>query len=127
MISRDFRQNGLGLHFPTLLFQSHFAVYGVSIEPCLSDIDLGIDIGHGVGDLAIDRLGWVIVGGESGHNRRPAKIEHIRDLKDQCVDAGVAFFLKQMEIDGKVVKMPELDGKIWSEIPNAYDENKKAI
>lgn len=30
---------------------------------------------------------------------------------------GVPFFLKQMEIDGKIVKMPELDGQMWRQMP----------
>jgi len=85
-----------------ILLQIPAAVRFISVEPMLSKIDLGIDIGHGVGDLAIDRLNWVICGTESGQKRRPAKIEWIRDLKDQCVDAGVPFFLKQIEINGKV-------------------------
>lgn len=58
---------------------------------------------------------WVICGCESGANRRPAKIEWIRLLKDQCVFADVPFFLKQMEIDGKLVKMPKLDGRVWNQ------------
>ena len=48
----------------------------------------------------------------------PAQIEWMRSLKNQCVVAGVPFFLKQMEIDSKLVRMPELDGQIWREIPN---------
>ncbi|ABB14146.1 DUF5131 family protein [Carboxydothermus hydrogenoformans] len=64
-------------------------------------------------------LNWVIVGGETGPKRRPANIQWIRSLRDQCVAAGVPFFLKQMEISGRIVKMPELDGKIWNEYPSA--------
>jgi len=42
------------------------------------------------------------------------------DLKDQCVSAGVPFFLKQAsgyELGGKVVSMPELDGQVWDQYP----------
>ena len=60
---------------------------------------------------------WVIAGCESGPRRRPAKIEWLRSLRDQCVAAGVPFFLKQMEVNGKVVKMPMLDGREWKEFP----------
>jgi protein gp37 len=45
----------------------------------------------------------------------------VRALKDQCVNAGVPFFLKQMTIDGKLVKMPELDGRAWAEYPDAKE------
>ena len=47
----------------------------------------------------------------------PTKIEWIRDLREQCISANVPFFLKQMEINGRMVKMPELDGKIWAQFP----------
>jgi len=63
------------------------------------------------------KLDWVICGSESGPNHRKTKIEWIRDLREQCISANVPFFLKQMEINGRMVKMPELDGKIWSQFP----------
>ncbi len=63
-------------------------------------------------------LDWVICGEENaGPKSRPVGIEAIRDLKDQCVEADVPFFLKQMRIDGKLVKLPELDGQQWSQFP----------
>jgi hypothetical protein len=37
--------------------------------------------------------------------------------RGECLEAGVPFFLKQMEVDGKLVKMPELDGKVWDQMP----------
>jgi protein gp37 len=40
-------------------------------------------------------LDWVIVGGESGHNARPMHPEWVRNLRDQCTDAGVKFLFKQ--------------------------------
>jgi protein gp37 len=55
-------------------------------------------------------LKLIICGGESGPGRRETKIEWIRGLRDQCRAAGVDFFLKQMQVGGKLVKMPELDG-----------------
>ncbi|MCG5239546.1 phage Gp37/Gp68 family protein [Azospirillum doebereinerae] len=41
------------------------------------------------------RLGWVIAGGESGPNARPCHPDWFRDLRDDCVEAGVPFFFKQ--------------------------------
>ena len=38
---------------------------------------------------------WVIAGGESGPKARPMHPEWVRDLRDQCTDADVPFFLKQ--------------------------------
>ncbi len=40
-------------------------------------------------------LSWVIVGGESGPGARPMHPQWVRDIKDQCQEAGVPFFFKQ--------------------------------
>jgi len=42
------------------------------------------------------RISWVIVGGESGDRARPFDLAWARKLRDQCRDAGVAFFMKQL-------------------------------
>lgn len=62
-------------------------------------------------------IGWVIVGGESGPGARPFDMDWARSLRDQCQDARVPFFLKQGRIDGRLVKMPELDGRVWDQYP----------
>ena len=41
------------------------------------------------------KLHWIIVGGESGPNSRPMRVEWVRSLRDQCVANGVPFFFKQ--------------------------------
>lgn len=63
----------------------------------------------------LDKIDWVVAGCESGPNRRGTKVDWLRYLRDRCRFAGVAFLLKQMEIDGKVVSRPELDGQQWLE------------
>ncbi|MBN8972943.1 MAG: phage Gp37/Gp68 family protein [Rhizobiales bacterium] len=40
-------------------------------------------------------LDWVVVGGESGRGARTMHPQWARSLRDQCEDAGVAFFFKQ--------------------------------
>ena len=65
----------------------------------------------------LPRLGWAVAGCASGPKRRPTNIAHIRSLRDQCVAAGIPFFLKQMDVGGKIVKMPLLDGRTWDEGP----------
>lgn len=45
------------------------------------------------GDCGID---WVIVGGESGPNARPMHVDWVRSIRDQCVEAGVPVFVKQL-------------------------------
>jgi protein gp37 len=73
----------------------------------------------GASGVGAPRVDWVIAGCESGPKARPAELDWFRSLRDQCQAAGVPFFLKQMMVDGKMKKYPELDGKTWKEFPNA--------
>lgn len=57
----------------------------LSIEPLLEDL----------GTLDLSGIHWVIVGGESGQKPRPMELAWAWDIRDQCVAAGVAFFMKQ--------------------------------
>ena len=82
-----------------LLEQTPAAVRGVSCEPLLSHVDLGPWLGGYATpfiEQALAALDWVIVGGESGPGARPCRVEWIRDVRQQCQDAGVACFIKQM-------------------------------
>ena len=86
----------------------------ISWEPALSPITDWIPF---CDNLHMD---WIIAGCESGANMkpgRPCNIEWIRDMRDQCVESGTPFFLKQTVIDGKLVKEPYLDGRQWLEFP----------
>lgn len=67
----------------------------------------------------LDKLGWVIVGAESRQGRpgAPMDLDWVRSLRDQCMEANIPFFFKQAAIDGKVVSSPELDGRVWAEVP----------
>lgn len=42
------------------------------------------------------KVDWVIVGGESGPNARPCQVEWIRSIVQQCREAGVPCFVKQL-------------------------------
>lgn len=48
-----------------------------------------------VGSLNLDRIDWVIVGGESGPRARPLHREWVDEVKSQCEAKGVPFFFKQ--------------------------------
>lgn len=61
---------------------------------------------------------WAIVGCESGPCARPMHEDWVRQIRDQCRDAGVALFYKQAMRDGKLLHMPELDGRVWAEFPS---------
>lgn len=41
------------------------------------------------------RIGWAIIGGESGNKARPMHPDWARKVRDQCIAAGVPFFFKQ--------------------------------
>lgn len=75
----------------------------ISYEPALGPLNA----------LDISGIDWVIYGGESGPGHRPEDKQWARDMRDKCVDAGVAFFHKQsagyrtelgIELDGKIVR-----------------------
>jgi len=79
----------------------------LSIEPLLGPLP----------KLDLRGIGWVIVGGESGHGARPMDPDWVRSVRDQCLAAGVRFFFKQW---GGVMKSRagrELDGRTWDEMP----------
>lgn len=82
------------------------AVRFLSLEPLLGPLDLDL--------TGID---WVIVGGESGFGARPMKAEWVRDIRDQCVAAGVPFFFKQWGGVWKKRAGRVLDGRTWDEMP----------
>ena len=68
--------------------------YFASCEPILESLDLTPWLGA-------DRLSWVIVGGETGRsNRRPLDPAWMRKLRDQCAEADVSFWCKQMSARG---------------------------
>lgn len=80
----------------------------ISCEPLLDEVRLS---SHA------DALHWVIASCESGPGRRPASPNWFRALRDDCVAAGMAFFLKQAEVGNNLVKMPRLDGRVWDQYP----------
>jgi len=86
------------------------SLHGVSCEPLLGKLSLERWLRSG-------RLRWVIAGCESGPGRRPAKLSWFRELRDQCARAEAPFFLKQADVHGQLVKMPKLEGRKWSEMP----------
>ena len=86
----------------------------LSIEPLLED----------VGEINLNGVAWVIVGGESGMGARPMKAEWARKIQKQCEEAGVSFFFKQWGAHGadgvrrsKKSNGRDLDGQQWNEMP----------
>jgi protein gp37 len=86
----------------------------LSVEPLLEDL----------GDLNLNGIHWVIVGGESGPNARPMNQEWVLSIKEQCDRSGSAFFFKQWGSWGmdKIKRNKKANGRVllgqtWTNYP----------
>ena len=76
----------------------------MSVEPLIGAVDLSAFMGGAYVGLPGDvvhpsynfGIGWVIVGGESGANARPCDVGWIEPIVEQCRDARVPVFVKQL-------------------------------
>lgn len=101
------------------------AVLFASCEPLLGPLDLaGPDrtyllgnCGAFGGDTDGRALDWVIAGGESGPNCRKMEAEWARSLRDQCAEAKVPFFFKQVGGVRASSGGDILDGRTHHEFP----------
>lgn len=91
----------------------------VSVEPLVG----------AVGPLDLGGIDWVIVGGESGRDARPMELAWAREVRDQCVAAGVPLFMKQLggrtDKRGELEQIPE--DLRFRELPDAYHTPKELI
>lgn len=87
-------QKTADLRIPALL-NTPAAVRWLSCEPLLGPVSLIGWLNGGFGTVAPSDLGWCVVGGETGAKSRPMKLAWARNLRDECVAAGVPFFFKQ--------------------------------
>jgi protein gp37 len=71
-----------------------------------------------LGQINLQKINWVIVGGESGHGARPMEAAWVRNIQNQCRNAGVAFFFKQWGRVRKSETGRDMDGKTYSEFPD---------
>jgi len=83
------------------------AVRFLSLEPLLGPLP----------NLNLEKIDWVIVGGESGPGARPMEKEWVEDLRDQCLSAKVPFFFKQWGGVQKKKAGRLLDERTWDEMP----------
>lgn len=89
----------------------------LSLEPLLEDL----------GELDLTDIHWVIVGGESGTSEKSPDFRDMdhgwaRDIRDQCVEKGVAFFFKQSAAykTETGTQLEEADGtkSTWQQFPD---------
>ncbi len=82
------------------LFNCPAAVRFLSCEPLLGPLNLRRGIyempGLGMRGTSLERIQWVIAGGESGANARLCDVAWIRSIVAQCKSAGVPVFVKQL-------------------------------
>lgn len=87
------------------------AIKFISYEPALEYVDF---------TTYTPVINWIISGGESGPEARPAEIEWFKQVRDDCLKNGIAYFHKQhggtKKIDG-VWGGRLLDGMEWNGFP----------
>ncbi len=105
-------ENGKYAHRIDQLRETGAAVKFLSLEPLLGPLP----------NLNLEGIDWVIVGGESGPGARPMQPDWARDIRDQCLDAGVPFHFKQWGGVFKKRNGRELDGRTWDEMPAGWAE-----
>lgn len=77
------------------------AVRFLSVEPLIARL----------GPVDLTGIHWVITGGESGPGARPMEADWVREVRDQCLEQGVAFFHKQ---HGVYANHPEVQARRWT-------------
>ena len=94
-------------HRIDVLRRTDAAIRFLSLEPLLGPLP----------NLDLSGIHWVIVGGESGLGARPMDAGWVREIRDQCVAAGVPFFFKQWGGLKKKKAGRALDERTWDEMP----------
>jgi protein gp37 len=100
-------ENRRFVHRADYLREVDAAVRFISAEPLLGPLE-GLDLSG---------IDWLISGGESGAKHRPVKVDWLRELRDRCVDEGVAYFFKQWGGHRPKSGGRLLDGRTWDEMP----------
>lgn len=68
-------------------------------------------------NLNLEKMDWVIVGGESGHRPRTINADWVLDIQEQCKNSDVAFFFKQWGGKNKKAAGRLLNGQTYDEMP----------
>ena len=89
----------------------------LSLEPLLESL----------GNLDLEGISWVIVGGESGPHARPLRPEWVCEIRDQCQDAEVPFFFKQWGGCTPKAGGRELEGEEYNAMPKVLVESNRGV
>jgi len=89
----------------------------LSLVPLLEDL----------GNLDLNGIDWVIVGGESGNKARPMNPQWVMNIQKQCAEQKIPFFFEQWGAWGEdgikrstKLNGKKLNGKIYQEMPYWY-------
>lgn len=88
----------------------------ISAEPLLENITHELWVALRIANNSGKKISWIVVGGESGHKRRPFNPDWAREIRDVCKETQVKFFMKQM--DKKTPIPPDLLIREMPEIIN---------
>ncbi len=115
------------------LLETPAAVRWISAEPLIGPIDFSgmwVPSNPAIHVNMLEKLDWVVVGGESGKSARPMHPDWARTLRDQCVALDVPFLFKQWGewlpgelVVGKTVYAACSDGKIMISKGNKARDN----
>ena len=86
------------------------AVRFLSVEPLLEDL----------GQLNLDGISWVIVGGESGNGARPMDKQWVLALRDQCHEQTRALLFQTMGRSPQVRRGPKAGRQNLRRLSQAY-------
>jgi protein gp37 len=90
-----------------VLREAPAAIRFLSVEPLLEDL----------GELNLQGIHWMIVGGESGAGARPMQEAWVKSLRDQCQSAAIPFFFKQWGGVRKSKTGRLLEGRTYDDTP----------
>jgi protein gp37 len=87
------------------------AIKFLSCEPLISDLE----------EINLEKINWVIVGGESGPKARPIEEDWVLNIYQQCKDSDIPFFFKQWGGVNKKKNGKILQGEIYHEMPEVIE------
>lgn len=99
------------MHRIDCLRQTNARVKFLSCEPLIGPLE----------NINLQKIDWVIVGGESGRKPRPMNPDWVLDIQDQCANSDVAFFFKQWGGTNKKKAGRLLNGKTYDEMPDKIE------
>jgi protein gp37 len=65
---------------------------------------------------------WLIAGCESGPNRRRTLDIWVQRLIRSCQSQRLPLFIKQLSQGGRLVKMPDVNGQVWDQMPPLIEQ-----